>query len=193
MRTSTYDQDFYAWTQAQAAALRAARPNRFDWEHIALELEATGRNEWDQMESRIRQILIHLLKWQFQPWMRSRSWRNSLWVQRRDLAKLLRRNPSLRGHVEEALAEEYPAAIVGALDETDRPARRRVPHELPLLSRAAPGSGVSTGLTAARWHAFKPLCHAPAGNSLPTCLFPIKNLLPSGMLSWRSAGGQLPG
>ena len=121
MRTSTYDQDFYAWTQAQAAALRSARPNRFDWEHIAEELEAMGRSERDQMESRIRQILLHLLKWQFQPWLRSRSWRNSLWVQRRDLAKLLRRNPSLRGHIDEALVEEYPAAVAGALDETGLP------------------------------------------------------------------------
>jgi hypothetical protein len=53
--------------------------------------------------------------------MRSRRWRNSLWVQRRDLAKLLRRNPSLRGHVDEALADEYPAAVAGALDETGLP------------------------------------------------------------------------
>jgi Domain of unknown function DUF29 len=121
MRTSTYDQDFYAWTQAQAVALRTARPNRFDWKHLAEELEATGRSERDQMESRIRQILLHLLKWQFQPWLRSRSWRNSLWVQRRDLAKLLRRNPSLRSHLEEALAEEYPAAVTHALDETGLP------------------------------------------------------------------------
>jgi hypothetical protein len=121
MRTSTYEQDFYAWTRAQAAALRAARPNRFDWKHIAEELEATGRGERDQMESRVRQILLHLLKWQFQPWLRSRIWRNTLWVQRRDLAKLLRRNPSLRGHVEEALAEEYPAAVAGALDATGLP------------------------------------------------------------------------
>jgi hypothetical protein len=83
MGSSTYDRDFYAWTRAQPATLRAARPNRFDWEHIALELEAMGRSERDQMESRIRQILIHLLKWQFQPWLRSRSWRNTLWVQRR--------------------------------------------------------------------------------------------------------------
>jgi hypothetical protein len=67
MRTSTYDHDFYAWTQAQAAALRSARPNQFDWEHIAEELEAMGRSEWDQMESRVRQIPLHLLKWQFQP------------------------------------------------------------------------------------------------------------------------------
>ena len=121
MGTSTYERDFYGWTRAQAAALRAARPNMFDWEHIALELEATGRSEWDQMESRVRQILLHLLQWQFQPWLRSRSWRNSLWVQRRDLAKLLRRNPSLRPQLDEALAEEYPAAVAGALDETGLP------------------------------------------------------------------------
>jgi hypothetical protein len=121
MRSSTYEQDFYAWARAQAAALRAARPNSFDWEHIAEELEAMGRSERDQMESRIRQILLHLLKWQFQPWLRSRSWRSSLWVQRRDLAKLLRRNPSLRPHLQEALAEEYPAAVALALDETGLP------------------------------------------------------------------------
>jgi hypothetical protein len=42
MRTSTYDQGFYAWTQAQAPALPSARPNRFDWEHIAEEVEALG-------------------------------------------------------------------------------------------------------------------------------------------------------
>ncbi len=42
-------------------------------------------------------------------------------MQRRDLAKLLRRNPSLRSHLEEALAEEYPAAVANALDETGLP------------------------------------------------------------------------
>lgn len=118
---TNYEQDFYAWAQAQAAALRAARPNAFDWEHIAGELEAIGRSERDQMESRIRQIRKHLLKWQFPSWAWSRSWRNTLWVQRRDLARLLRRSPSLRRHLEEALADEYRAAVVGALDETGLP------------------------------------------------------------------------
>jgi len=63
-----------------------------------------GRSERDRMQSRIRQILIHLLKWQFQPWLRSRTWRNALWVQRRALAKLLRRNPSLRDFYQRLIA-----------------------------------------------------------------------------------------
>jgi Domain of unknown function DUF29 len=121
MRTSTYEQDFYAWTQAQAAALRSARPNRFDSEHIALELEATGRSERDQMESRIRQILSICSNGTSSHGCARAAGAIRSVVQRRDLAKLLRRNPSLRGHVEEALAEEYPAAVAGALDETGLP------------------------------------------------------------------------
>ena len=95
MRTSTYGQDFRAWTQAQAAALRAARPNRFDWEHIAEELKALGWSERDQVErphpvdpARSAQMAVPTLAALAQlP--------QHVWVQRRDLAKLLRRNPSL--------------------------------------------------------------------------------------------------
>lgn len=116
-----YEQDFYAWALDQANALRGARPNAFDWEHIAEELEAMGRSERREMESRVRQILKHLLKWQFQPWQQTRSWRHTLTVQRRDLDKLLRRNPSLRPLVAQAIDQEYSSAALEALNETGLP------------------------------------------------------------------------
>ena len=117
----SYEADFFAWANAQAKALRETRPNHLDWANIAEELESMGRSERAEMESRLRLILTHLLKWRHQSWMRTRSWRNTLWVQRRDLEKHLRRNPSLRPMVTEALREEYEAALLDAYNETKLP------------------------------------------------------------------------
>jgi Domain of unknown function DUF29 len=59
-----YDDDFYAWTQHQAAVLRAmsATDDRFDREHLAEEIEALGRGERDMVRSQIRRIIEHFLK-----------------------------------------------------------------------------------------------------------------------------------
>jgi hypothetical protein len=39
MTTPDYDTDFYAWTQAQAAAIRAGQWEALDIEHVAEEIE----------------------------------------------------------------------------------------------------------------------------------------------------------
>ena len=39
MTTPSYDTDFYAWTQAQAAAIRAGQWEALDIEHVAEEIE----------------------------------------------------------------------------------------------------------------------------------------------------------
>jgi len=59
-----YADDFYAWTQHQAAVLRemAVTDNRFDREHIAEEIEDLGKSERDAVRSQIRRILEHFLK-----------------------------------------------------------------------------------------------------------------------------------
>ncbi|MHB8283810.1 MAG: DUF29 domain-containing protein [Caulobacteraceae bacterium] len=63
MADDLYDQDFYLWTQAQAAALRArAGDNALDYEHLAEEVEDLGKAERNRAESHIRQIIAHLYK-----------------------------------------------------------------------------------------------------------------------------------
>ncbi|HET6468079.1 MAG TPA: DUF29 domain-containing protein, partial [Geminicoccaceae bacterium] len=63
-----HEADFYAWTQAQAAALRklaSLRPNvgaEIDWEHVAEELELMGTSERAEIESRLQVVLAHLLQ-----------------------------------------------------------------------------------------------------------------------------------
>ena len=63
----------------------------------------------------------HLLKWEYQPQARSRSWLATVRVQRRDILHLLEENPSLKAYLEDALAEAYPNARDLAMGETDLP------------------------------------------------------------------------
>jgi Domain of unknown function DUF29 len=63
----SYDEDFLAWSEQQAAALRglAGRrglPNALDLEQVAEEIEDLGRAEFNAVKSYIRQILAHLIK-----------------------------------------------------------------------------------------------------------------------------------
>ena len=66
LRRPAYDEDFFAWTQDQAAALRAlpaaAVGNRVDVAHIAEEIEDLGKRDIREVESYLRQVLAHLLK-----------------------------------------------------------------------------------------------------------------------------------
>jgi hypothetical protein len=59
-----YEDDFYAWTQHQAAVLRdmPAADNRLDREHVAEEIEDLGKSERDAVRSQVRRIIEHLLK-----------------------------------------------------------------------------------------------------------------------------------
>ena len=59
-----YDEDFYAWTQQQAQALRThfQGDNRLDVEHLAEEVEDLGKSELQAVESFVEQIIAHLLE-----------------------------------------------------------------------------------------------------------------------------------
>ena len=63
----SYDDDFYAWSQHQAAVLRelAIRrdlPNDLDLEHVAEEIEDVGTAELNAVRSLLRNMLAHLIK-----------------------------------------------------------------------------------------------------------------------------------
>ena len=65
MTIPTYDTDFYAWTQQQAAALRDRKWMILDVEHLAEEIESLGRSERYALESHLQNLLTHLLKWRY--------------------------------------------------------------------------------------------------------------------------------
>ena len=127
---SHYDEDFYAWTQAQAALLREEKVADLDYANLAEEIESLGKSDRRALESRLERLLQHLLKWCYQPREQSTSWRLTIREQRRRIVKLLRDSPSLRREVAAFIEAGYPYAREQALDETGV-AQAAMPAECP--------------------------------------------------------------
>ena len=118
VRPSLYDQDFLAWTEQQAALVRAGRLDQLDRDNLAEELDTMGRSEWGELENRLEVLLMHMLKWDHQPARRSRSWKDKIREQRNAIRRLLRRSPSLKRDLEGTIADVYPDARGRAIDQT---------------------------------------------------------------------------
>jgi hypothetical protein len=121
MPRSSYEQDFLRWTEETAESLRIGRFEGLDWDHIAEEIEGLGISERHALASRLTLLVLHLLKWQYQPGRRSNSWRATILSQRLHVGMLLEKMPSLRRQIEPDLAKHYPVARLGASGETGLP------------------------------------------------------------------------
>jgi hypothetical protein len=118
MSNTLYDQDFYAWANEQAALLRAGKLDSADIENIAEEIESMGRSEKRELVNRLAVLLLHLLKWRYQPAYRGTSWRASIEEQRLRLDRHLRDNPSLKAQLAVVMDDAYRLARVGAERQT---------------------------------------------------------------------------
>ena len=121
VKSALYDEDFYAWSNQQAALLRAGRFSAADVERIAEEIESMGKTEKRELVSRLKILLLHLLKWQFQPRRRGASGQASIRIQRLELAAHLVDNPSLKATIAASMAAAYSIAIIAAAQETALP------------------------------------------------------------------------
>jgi hypothetical protein len=131
MDTNTsYEHDFHAWAQTQAALLRAGRFPELDIGHLAEELDSMGARERRELGNRLAVLLAHLLKWQYQPNRRGNSWRLTIEVQRFDLQELLEQNPSLKAQLAQRIQEVYRKALLLAAQESGLP-KNRFPAECP--------------------------------------------------------------
>ncbi len=113
-----YEQDFYGWTQEQAALLRAGRLNDLDIENLIEEIETMGRSEKRELESRLTVLLLHLLKWKYQDVRRGRSWSLTIDEQRLQFLKTLKENPGLKPLLDDIKHDAYKLAIIQASRET---------------------------------------------------------------------------
>jgi hypothetical protein len=129
-RGAAYDEDFVLWTQNQAALIRAGRFELVDRENLAEEIESLGVSDRRELCSRLEVLLMHLLKWQFQPVHRSRSWRSTIRSQRGRIERVLKQSPSLRREMAELSFEEYARAREAASAETGF-ALEMFPESLP--------------------------------------------------------------
>jgi hypothetical protein len=121
MTESLYDTDFYAWTQTQASALRAKDFTALDLDHLAEEIESLGISDEHAITRQLQRLLHHLLKWQYQPTHRSRSWRRSIDQARDAIADRIARSPSLQSYPAQRLALDYRRARRDARTDTGLP------------------------------------------------------------------------
>jgi hypothetical protein len=119
-KSSLYDEDFLRWTEENAALLRSGNVGEADLDHIAEELEDMGKSERREMVSRVRSVLMHLLKLELSKGRSPRavrSWEATLRTQRIELAALLKDNPSLDPKVGDAITDVYSDAVELAAGE----------------------------------------------------------------------------
>ncbi len=127
---SLYESDYYGWTQQVAAALREGRLEGLNLQEIAEEIEDLGKSERRSLRGALKQLLQHLLKWDYQPERRSRSGAESIRKQRLLIEEIIEENPSLRGCLSDPkfIRTAYQLAVLDAgletsLDPTAFPAR----------------------------------------------------------------------
>lgn len=118
MNSRKYQDDFYAWTQEQAQLLRSHQWTKIDIANLIDEIESMGKSEKRALKSRLTILLMHLLKWQFQPNFRGTSWQLTLRTQRRAIKDLLADNPSLKHWLVDTLHDAYEQALDDASLET---------------------------------------------------------------------------
>jgi hypothetical protein len=118
---SDYEDDFYEWTQAQAKILRGGDWNRLDPTHLAEEIESLGIADEHSITRQFQRLLLHLLKWRYQPTHRPPSWRRTICQARDAIADRLNRSPSLRDYPAQRLPLAYRRARRDAADETALP------------------------------------------------------------------------
>jgi Domain of unknown function DUF29 len=118
---SLYEADFVRWVESTVEQLRAQNYASVDWANLIEEIEDMSRRERKSLESNLVVVLMHLLKWQYQPQQQTGSWRSSIREHRRRIKSDLKESPSLKPHLQEIFADSYAEARAQAADETDLP------------------------------------------------------------------------
>lgn len=114
----TYDGDAAAWAMHQAELLLAGRFDELDRENLADEITDLAKREFSALTSALTILLVYLVKSDYQPWERSRSWFNSINECRRRILRKQRQNPSFRSRLDEALDDAWPGVVPHVLLDT---------------------------------------------------------------------------
>ncbi len=105
-----YSTDFSTWISQTAQLLRERRWHDIDVANLIDEVEDLGKSERRAIDSQLTRLLLHLLKWQYQPQRRSDSWLDSITDARTQIDLAIKDSPSLKGYPAEQLEESYRRA-----------------------------------------------------------------------------------
>ena len=102
---NTYSTDMNSWIKQTVDLLREERWNEIDVAHLIEEVEDLGKSERRGISSQLTRLLLHLLKWQYQPNRRSDSWLDSITDARTQIELAIEDSPSLKTYPPEQLPE----------------------------------------------------------------------------------------
>ena len=128
-----YETDYLQWIETTVEKLRIQDHATVDWDNLIEEIEDMGRNERRSLKSNLIVVLVHLLKWQYQPENRSGSWEGSIIEHRRRIMEALNDSPSLKPYLDNIFPESYTQAVKQAKAETRLPLEtfpEKCPYEL---------------------------------------------------------------
>jgi hypothetical protein len=117
VQKTAYDNDIIQWVEKQVSLIKEKRYAEVDWVNILEEIEDLSKLERDRFLSSIRLIIQHLLKWEYQPEKRSKSWKITITRERNNLKRYLRDTPSLKRYWQD-LAKVYRDGRADAANET---------------------------------------------------------------------------
>ena len=123
MLQSLYEQDFYAWVEQTAQLLRSHQWDAVDLENLIEEVVDLGNSQQRALQSALRLVLSHFLKWKYQPERRSQSWQITITRERLNLDELLAESPSSRRFLNHTnwINTTYQRARREAMVETSLP------------------------------------------------------------------------
>lgn len=109
---SLYESDFVMWLEDTVTCLKARDVKNLDWENLIEEIEALGRSEKHELESRLDVLLEHLLKRCYVNSLYDHhGWENTITEQRRQLRRKIKDSPSLKGYFLNVFDDCYQYAL----------------------------------------------------------------------------------
>lgn len=125
-----YEADETAWLDAMSRLAAAGRHAEMDFPSLSEYLADMAKRDRREVFSRLVTLLMHLLKWEYQPERRTGSWQSTIMEQKREMRDILE-SGTLRNHATDVFAKAYDAARKQAAAETGLP-RDSFPAECAL-------------------------------------------------------------
>jgi hypothetical protein len=125
-----YEKDFNLWIEKIINDLKHGDLTNLDRENLIEEIQSMGNSDKRETFSRLKVLIMHLIKWKYQPEKRTSSWLNTIDEQREQLELILKNSPSLKPYFQKILSDCYQKAIRAAVNETNLP-HKIFPMECP--------------------------------------------------------------
>jgi hypothetical protein len=113
-----YEQDYHLWLETTVQLLQQGKLTQLDLDNLIAEIAYMVRKEKKALTSNLKIVLMHLLKYKYQPEKRSNSWRYTLIEHRQRLEEDLEDSPSLKPYLQDVFAQTYSKARKAAAAET---------------------------------------------------------------------------